>query len=171
MPKLVSGRVVNTRIDGPSSATLPSASQMGMSNSAPSERPIQLRCWADDALGPVDEVEVVEELLRVVGDAEEPLLEVASLDQVAGSFAATVDDLLVGEHGLATGAPVHRRHGPVRQAGLEQPEEDPLRPADVVGIVAVQLTTPVVDAADPHQRALQLLDPVVGETSGDGRRS
>ena len=55
MPKLVSGRVVNTRIDGPSSTTLPSASQIGMSNSAPSDRPIQLRCWTDDALGPVDE--------------------------------------------------------------------------------------------------------------------
>jgi len=35
-PKIVSGRVVNTRIEGPAG--------VGNSISAPSDRPIQLRC-------------------------------------------------------------------------------------------------------------------------------
>ncbi len=44
IPKLVSGRVVKTSNDGPSGWLVPSAPQTCMANSAPSERPIQLRC-------------------------------------------------------------------------------------------------------------------------------
>ena len=53
-----------------------------------------------DVLGPVDRVEVVEQPVGVVGDAEEPLLELALLDRRAAALAAPVDDLLVGEHRL-----------------------------------------------------------------------
>ena len=41
-------------------------------------------------LGPVEVVEVVEQLVGVVGDAEEPLLEVALDDDVAGALARAV---------------------------------------------------------------------------------
>ena len=63
----------------------------------------------EHALGPLEAVEVIEELLGVVGDAEVPLLEVATFDGVVGTFAAAVDDLFVGEHRLTARAPVDRR--------------------------------------------------------------
>ena len=44
MPKLVSGRVVKTRTGATAGAAVPSASVTAISNSAPSDRPIQLRC-------------------------------------------------------------------------------------------------------------------------------
>ncbi len=147
MPKLVSGRVVNTRSASPSARGAPSASQIGRSNSAPSDRPIQLRCMVSTRSGQSSAVEVVEQLLGVVGDLEEPLLEVALLDQVARPLAGAVGQhLLVGQHGLAAGAPVDGGALAVGQARLEQPQEDPLGPADVVGVVALDLAAPVVDA-------------------------
>ena len=86
----------------------------------------------EHAVGPVERVEVVEQLLGVVGDPEEPLLEVAHLHEVARALAGAVgQDLLVGQHGLAAGAPVHRRGRAVGQARLEEAQEDPLGPADV----------------------------------------
>ena len=120
----------------------------------------------DDPLGPLDQLEVVEELLGVVGDPQVPLLEVAPLDRVAGALAAPVDDLLVGEHGLASRTPVDRRRLAVGQAGLEQLQEDPLGPVDVLGAVAAHLAAPVVDASDAGDRAAQHLDALVGEGTG-----
>ena len=162
MPKLVSGRVVYTRNDRPSVRATPSALHTTISNSAPSDRPIQLRCWVRTRLGPVERPEVVEQLLGVVGDAEVPLLQVAPLDEVAGAIAPPVDDLLVGQDGLAARAPVDRRHRLVGQAGVVQREEDRLRPEHELRVVAHDLSTPVVGAADAGEGAAQLLDPLVG---------
>ena len=121
----------------------------------------------DDPLGPVDDVEVVEQLLGVVGDAEVPLLEVALLDQGTGALGGAVGQhLLVGEHGLVDRVPVDRRGLAVGQAGLQETQEDPLRPADVVRVVALDLSPPVVHAADPGDRAAQHLDALVGEPAG-----
>ena len=119
----------------------------------------------DDPVGPLDEIEVVEQLLRVVGDLEKPLLEIPLLDGVARPFAQPVLDLLVGEHGVAARAPVDGRLGAVRQAGLEETQEDPLCPADVFGVVAADLAAPVVHAADPGDGGAQELDPLVGEAA------
>ena len=70
--------------------------------SAPSERPIQLRCMVLTRSGQSgSRSRPVEQPLGVVGDAEEPLGQVADLHEVAGALAASVDDLLVGEHGAA----------------------------------------------------------------------
>ncbi len=58
-------------------------------------------------LGPVDPVEVAEQPLGVVGDAQEPLLELPDFDERAAALAVAVGvDLLVGEHGLVFGAPL-----------------------------------------------------------------
>ncbi len=55
----------------------------------------------------VELVEAVEQLLRVGGDAKEPLHQIAQLDNgVLMPPAAAIDDLLVGEHSGAFGAPV-----------------------------------------------------------------
>ena len=118
--------------------------------SAPSERPIQLRCIVLTCAGQSIVVEVVEQAVGVVGDAEEPLLELADLDLVAAALAAPVDDLLVGQHGLVVGAPLDGGLGAVGQAALEELEEDPLRPAVVARIVGGELARPV--ERDPHSR-------------------
>ena len=77
--------------------------------------------------------------------------------EIARAVAGAVgQDLLVGQHGLATRAPVDEGHGPVGQAGLPELEEDELGPADVGGVVAPHLAPPVVDGAQPDQRGFQL---------------
>ena len=105
------------------------------------------------ALGPVEAVQSVQQLVGVARDAEEPLLEVAPLDDVTRPLAGAVgEDLLVGEHGVASGAPVDRRLGAVGEAGAQQLEEDDLVPFHVVGVVAAQFAAPVVDSAEPLAR-------------------
>ena len=80
-----------------------------------------------EPLGPIQPVEVVEQLLGVVGDLEEPLLEVALLDDVAAALARAVGQhLLVGQHRVAARAPVDRGVGPVGQALFEKAQEDRL---------------------------------------------
>ena len=91
-------------------------------------RCIVLTCSGQSIVG-----EVVEQAVGVVGDAEEPLLELADLDERAGALAAPVDDLLVGEHRLVDGIPVDGRLLAVGEAALEELQEDPLRPAVVRG--------------------------------------
>ena len=124
MPKLVSGRVVNTRMQPRSVGRRRDRHvELGALGAAD---PVAL--LADHPVGPVQAVEVVEQLLGVVGDAEVPLLQVALLDHVAGALAGAVGQhLLVGQHRLAAGAPVDRGVGAVGEAGLEEAQEDPLR--------------------------------------------
>ena len=128
-----------------------------------------------DPLGPVQIVDVVQQLLGVVGDLEEPLLQVLALDQVPGALTGAVgQDLLVGQHRLAARAPVDRGLGPVGQAGLQQLQEDPLGPADVGRVVALDHAPPVIGGTQPLERRGQLLDLGVGEGPGvlaglDGR--
>jgi hypothetical protein len=128
-----------------------------------------------DPLGPVQRLQVVEQLVGVVGDLEEPLLEVAFLDHVARALTrAVAQHLLVGQHGLAPGAPVDRCLLAVRQPRLQEAQEDPLGPADVLRVVAAHLPPPVVDGTEALDGLLQLGDAGVGERPGvdaglDGR--
>jgi hypothetical protein len=143
-PKIVSGRVVKTSITGsstrvsdpetraPASAR---ASSTRKRSRAPSERPIQFRCACFVVSDQSSVLEVAEQPRGVVGDAEEPLLEQPLLDHRAAPLAGAALDLLVGEHGLAAGAPVHGRLLLVRQSLLVELQEDPLRPLVVVGSV------------------------------------
>ena len=117
-----------------------------------------------DPLGPVQIVDVVQQLLGVVGDLEEPLLQVLALDQVARPLAGAVgQDLLVGQHGLAARAPVHGRLRPVGQAGFQELQEDPLGPAHEGGVVALDHPAPVVGRPQAQQGRGQLLDLGFGE--------
>ncbi len=118
-------------------------------------------------LGPFRPLEVVEsgeEVVGVLGDAKEPLLQVALLDDVARALTGAVGQhLLVGQDRLAAGTPVDRGQGPVGQPRLPEAQEDDLAPPDVGGVVAVDLPAPVVDRTEPPQRGRELGDPVVGK--------
>src|SRR3989304_3735895 len=71
---------------------------------------------------------VVEEAVGVGRDAEEPLLEVLRHDLGPAALAEAVDHLLVREHSLVVRAPLDGRLLPVGEAGVEEPEEEPLSP-------------------------------------------
>ncbi len=104
-----------------------------------------------DPFWPLDDIQIVQQLLGVVGDAEVPLLQVPTLDGIVGALTPAVDHLLVGQHRLAAGTPVDGGVLSVGDARLEELEEDPLGPTDVVGVVAAHLAAPVVDATDACQ--------------------
>ena len=111
-----------------------------------------------DVLGPLDRGEVVEQPVGVVGDPEEPLVELLDLDLVAAALAVPVDHLLVREHRLVVRAPLDDRVLAVGQAVLEQLQEDPLRPAVEARIAGGELARPVDRDAPLAELALELRD-------------
>ena len=111
---------------------------------------------------PIERVEVVQQPLGVVRDAEEPLFEEALFNQRAAPFTAAIDHLLVREHGLVGRAPVHRAGLLVREAALEQLQEDPLRPLVVGRVGRVHRVRPV-----HHQSRAVELAPEVRDIARD----
>jgi hypothetical protein len=116
----------------------------------------------DHVLGPVELRDVLEQPVGVVGDLEEPLLELLGDDRRAAALAAAVDHLLVGEHRLVLRAPLDRRLPAIGEAAFEELHEDPLRPAVVRRLVRAELATPVDRDAPGAELAAELLDRVVG---------
>ena len=123
-----------------------------------------------DLLGPVAEpVRCFQQLVGVLRDAEEPLLQVARGHHRAAAPAFAVDDLLVGEHGLAARTPVDVRALAIRQVALEHLQEQPLVPAVVLRLAGGQLALPGVADADALELAFHVGD--VLERPGFGMRS
>ena len=114
-------------------------------------------------LGPVDRLQVVEQLVGVGGDLEEPLLHVPRLDDRPAAPAAAVDDVLVREHGLVVRAPVDGRLLAVGQPVLEQLQEQPLRPAVVGRLVRRDLAAPVDRPAHAAHLVLDRRDVALGD--------
>ena len=117
-------------------------------------------------LGPVDRAEI-EQLVGVVGDAEEPLLEIAGLDRrpaaLADADAALVaQHLLVGQRRVAGGAPVGRGAPAVGEVVLVQLQEPPLGPAVVLRVRGGELAIPVEARAHLLQLAAHRLHVLVG---------
>ena len=119
-------------------------------------------------LGPTFElIQVVEQLLRVVGDLEEPLAQLALFHQGAGApGAALAIHLLVGEDGLIDRIPVDRRVLLIGEARLQELQEQPLGPAVVIGVAGGHFAIPV----DREPELVQLLphrsDVLVGPAAG-----
>ena len=106
-----------------------------------------------DALGPAGELlQVIEQLLGVVGDLVVPLLEVTLLGLGAATPALALGYLLVGQNGLAGGAPVDRVLLAVDQTLFPHLFKDPLTPAIVVGATGLNGTIQIVgEAHAPHR--------------------
>ena len=113
-------------------------------------------------------VERVEQFLRIVGDLEEPLRQLALLDHGAGAPAAAVDHLLVRQHRLVDRVPVHLRLAPLDQAGTQEIEEHRLLVLVVGGVAGRDLAAPV--ERQPHRLELRLhgRDVLVGPRLRDG---
>jgi hypothetical protein len=108
--------------------------------------------------GPGHRLEILEQPVGVVGDAEEPLLELTDLDDRAAALAAAVDHLLVGQHRGVLGTPVDRSLLAVGEPALEQAQEQPLRPAVVARLVGAELARPVDRDAPAPELLLELAD-------------
>src|SRR5438045_8532003 len=87
-----------------------------------------VRLHDPDRLGEVDAAEV-EQLVGIPGHPQVPLVELALLDLRATPPAVPVRPfhLLPGERAVV-GTPINRGRRPVRQPGLEEPQEPPLIP-------------------------------------------
>ena len=124
----------------------------------------------EDALGPAafELGDVFEEFVGVGGGAEEPLFERALFD--GGVFvtpAAAIDNLLIGEHGGAFGAPVDEGLFAVGESAFEHAEEEPLVPAIIIGLAGGDFAVPVVGEGEAAVGALHFLN--VGEGPFAGR--
>ena len=111
-------------------------------------------------------VQAFQQLVRVRGDAEEPLIELTRDDGRSAAPARPVDDLLVGENRLAARAPVHVGALAVREAALQHLEEDPLIERVVLGQARGDLTAPRVTDPQPLQLPFHVGD--VGQRGGLG---
>ena len=89
---------------------------------------------------------VVQQPVGVVGDPQVPLGQLALGHQRVAAFAATVDHLLVGQDGLAVGAPVDVGRLAVGQAAVVHLQEEPLVPVVVLGVAGVEGAVPVEGA-------------------------
>ena len=101
-------------------------------------------------------VQVAQQFVGVVGDAQEPLLQLALLhDRVFVPPAASArQHLLVGQHGGALRAPVHLALLAIGQAALVELQEEPLVPAVVLRQAGGDFLRPVVGEAQAlHLRA------------------
>jgi len=113
-------------------------------------------------------IHVIEQSLRIVGDLEIPLIELAFGNRGAAPLALTIDDLFVRQHGLVFGAPVDERVFAVGQAPLEEAQEQPLRPSVVLGVAGVEFARPVEAQAVSLERRFLGLDVPIGPFRGMG---
>ena len=125
-PNSVSGRVVKTRSRSPPGWMLVGRDlELDLGALGPAD---PVRLLDADRLRPVEAVEA-QQLVGVGGRAQEPLLQVALLDQRAAAPAAAVGALdLLARQRPVVGAPVDRRHRAVGQARLQEAQEQPLVP-------------------------------------------
>ena len=115
------------------------------------------------ALGPAGQLlEVVKQLLRVGGDLDVPLLEVALLHLGVAAPAVALGHLLIGEHGLALGTPVDGVLLAVDEPALPQLLEDPLAPLVVVGLAGLHHAVEVVGEAHALHGGERLVHVLVG---------
>ena len=163
-PNSVSGRVVKISSSlSPFGVVRSSAKR----TSKPSERPIQFFCISRTFSGQRSSVSSASSsVLREFGDLEEPLRQLALLDQRARAPAAAVDHLLVGEHGLVDRVPVHLRLLALDQAGAQKIEEHLLLVLVIGRIAGRDLAAPVERQPHGLELLLHRRDVVVGPRLG-----
>ena len=105
---------------------------------------------SDHFLGPPREtVTILQEIVRVIGDAEKPLVQLLLDYHLTTAPAQTRLDLLVGQHGLATLAPVYGCFFSIDHPLFEHLNEEPLFPTVVFGLACGQFSVPVIAESEP----------------------
>ena len=128
---------------------------------------------AGGGLGPVHLcriVQVGQEPIGIVRDAEEPLFQCALLHRRLAPFAEAALHLLVGEHRLAGRAPVDRRPLLVGLPCLVQLQEEPLGPLVVPRVGGRELVPPVEHPAEAGELAAEVDDVARDQLGGMGAK-
>ena len=129
----------------------------------PSERPIQLRCISRTFSGQrSSRSSARKQVFGIVRDLEEPLRQLALLDDGARAPAAAVDHLLVGEHRVVDRVPVDLRLLARDEAGREEVEEQLLLVAVIARVAGRDLARPVERQAHRLQLRPHRVDVGVG---------
>ena len=151
-PKTVSGRVVKKR------TSLPGWPSTGKASSAPSERPIQLRCISLIGSG---------QSMPSRSSSRRSAYAVILKNHCSRSFLVTGLSVCRQQQPLTTCslarmvrhllAPPLRTHRAVGEPALvEHQEEEPLRPAVVFGRRRIDFARPIVGASDQLQLSLEV---------------
>ncbi len=112
-------------------------------------------------------VEFGQQLIGIGGDLHVVHGDLALFNERAGTPAAAVDDLLVGEHGVIDRVPVHGAELFIDQALFVEAGKQPLFPAVVLGRAGGEFAFPVDGEAERLELAAHVVD--VG-VSPPGRR-
>ena len=163
-PKMVSTRVVNTGILSPA---FPPALRAEIP-------PARLRCvrsscaaWCAPFRPAAELVQAIQQLLRVVGGAQEPLFQFTLFYRRGFVPPATaVYYLLVSQNRGAFGTPVHLALLTVGQTLFVELEKEPLVPAVIVRQAGGYFLRPVVGEADTLHLGLHVGDIVEGPFLG-----
>ncbi len=118
------------------------------------------------SLRPLDAA-VVQKLLGIFRNLEEPLLQVSFTNYCPASLTRAIgQNLLISQHCLAVGAPVDGGLGTVGQPRLIELQEEPLRPLIVFWQTGDDLPLPVIDSTHAPELTAHILyilhGPVIG---------
>ena len=102
-----------------------------------------------DILWEFDVVELVEQLVGIVGHLEEPLCHVLLNDLQTAPPTAVVLHLLIGQYSVAILTPIHRSSASLDQPRLIETDENLLIPAIIFGRRCRQCAPPVVGISHP----------------------
>ncbi len=120
-----------------------------------------------DLLGPaVQGLQTVDQVVGIVGDAQEPLVQLALFDHRARTPAAPVDHLLIGQDGVVDRVPVDHPVLAIDQAAPIQLQEPGLLLAVIFRVAGGELARPVQRQAQQFQLVAHLGDIVVGPALG-----
>ncbi len=114
----------------------------------------------------LERAESLQQFVREVGDLQEPLAQLALLDQRARSPAATVYDLLVGQHGHIDRIPIDRRFLAIDQPGAEQVEKQCLFVTVIIRLAGGEFAAPVDRQPEPTELRLHRRDIRAGPRAG-----
>ena len=104
-----------------------------------------------DALDVIQIVQIVDQALSVLGDAQHPLALFLADDLTAAVLAHALHHFFVGQNALAAGAPVDGHGGLIGKPLLEHLEEYPLGPLVVFGVGGIHAAVPVETVAQHFQ--------------------
>ncbi len=119
-----------------------------------------------DALDIVHIVQIVDQALGILRDAEHPLALLLADDVAAAALALALDHFFVGQDALAACAPVDGHRGLVGKPVFKELQEDPLRPLVVLRIGGIDHAVPVEAVAEHLELTGKILDIPLGDDGG-----
>jgi len=113
----------------------------------------------DHAFRPIlQSSQVIQKAVAVGGDLEIPLFQLFLDDRRMAAPAAAVDDLLIGQGRLATGAPVDAGGLLVRQAAFQHLQKNPLVPAVIFRQAGRDFPLPVIGKSHAQEFLFHPID-------------